>query len=184
MSLRKYIEADCYRLFGEPTAGLLRRHKDGGLQLRYLMLYRKAHYARRTLARTWYRLRLRKLSEKTQIQIPWSCEIGEGLYIGHLGRIIVNPAVQIGKNCNIATGVTIGAVSAGNRKGSPLIGDDVWIGTNAVIVGGVRIGSDVVIAPNSFVNFDVPSHSIVLGNPGVIHSKQHATDGYIQNKVG
>ena len=36
-----------------------------------------------------------------------------------------------------------------------------------------------MIAPNSFVNFDVPDHSIVIGNPGVIHRKENATEGYI-----
>ena len=59
----------------------------------------------------------------------------------------------------------------------------MWIGTNAVIVGNVRIGSDVLIAPLSFVNFDVPDHSIVIGNPAKIISRENAVEGYIENKV-
>ena len=52
----------------------------------------------------------------------------------------------------------------GKRKGTPTIGNRVWIGVGAVIVGNINIGDDVIIAPNSFVNIDIPSHSIVFGN--------------------
>ena len=57
------------------------------------------------------------------------------------------------------------------------------IGSNAVIVGNVRIGNDVLIAPLSYVNFDVPDHSIVIGNPAKIISKEEATKEYINNKI-
>ena len=46
-------------------------------------------------------------------------------------------------------------------------------------MGNIRIGNDVLIAANSFVNFDVPDHSIVIGNPGVVHHRNNATEGYI-----
>ncbi len=59
----------------------------------------------------------------------------------------------------------------------------MWIGANAVVVGGVRIGADVAIAPGAYVNFDVPDHSVVIGNPGVIHHKERATAGLLQNLV-
>ena len=51
-----------------------------------------------------------------------------------------------------------------------------------MIVGGITIGDDVLIAPNAFVNFDVPSHSVVVGNPAVVHPRENATEGYI-NRV-
>lgn len=54
-----------------------------------------------------------------------------------------------------------------------------FIGINSVIVGNVQIGDDVLIAPNSYVNFDVPDHSVVIGNPGIIHHKENATENYI-----
>lgn len=57
------------------------------------------------------------------------------------------------------------------------------MGANAVIVGNIRIGNDVLIAPGAYVNFDVPSHSIVLGNPAKIISRENATEGYITNIV-
>ena len=52
-----------------------------------------------------------------------------------------------------------------------------------MIVGGIHIGDDVMIAPNAFVNFDVPSHSVVLGNPGTVHHRDNATEGYINNPI-
>lgn len=51
------------------------------------------------------------------------------------------------ENCNIHKGVTIGQENRGKRKGTPVIGDEVWIGINATIVGKISIGSDVLIAP-------------------------------------
>ena len=97
--------------------------------------------------------------------------------------IAINPKAKLGKNINIAQGVTIGQENRGKREGVPTIGNEVWIGTNAVIVGNITIGDDVLIAPLSFVNFDVPSHSIVIGNPAKIIHRDNATEGYINNKV-
>lgn len=128
-----------------------------------------------------YRIKLDKLEKKFGYQISYSTDIGPGLYIGHFGQIIINWKAKIGKNVNISPGVTIGQTNRGNNKGVPKIGNQVWIGTNAVIVGDIIIGDDVLIAPNSYVNFDVPSHSVVIGNPGVIHQKSNATKNYIEN---
>lgn len=75
--------------------------------------------------------------------------------------------------------MTIGQENRGPRKGCPVIGDYVFMGANATIVGNIKIGSDVLIAPNSFVNCDVPDHSIVFGNACIIKTKMNATEGYI-----
>lgn len=71
----------------------------------------------------------------------------------------------------------------GGRRGVPVIGNDVWIGINAIVVGKITIGDDVMIAPNSYVNCDVPSHSIAIGNPCIIKHRENATEGYIDSKV-
>ena len=123
------------------------------------------------------------MSYKTHIQIPARTEIGEGFYIGHSGRVIIHPDAKLGKNVNVGTGVTIGQENRGERRGAPQISDNCWIGTNSVIVGGVKIGEDVMIAPLTFVNFNVPPHSIVIGNPAKIISRENATEGYIENRV-
>lgn len=69
------------------------------------------------------------------------------------------------------------------RKGTPVIGDEVWIGINSTIVGNVKIGNDVLISLNSFVNCDIPDHSIVFGNPCIIKHRENATKNYINRKV-
>lgn len=79
--------------------------------------------------------------------------------------------------------MTIGQENRGKRKGTPVIGNEVWIGINATIVGAVKIGDDVLIAPNSYVNCDVPSHSVVYGNPCIIKPARHATIDYISRKA-
>ena len=124
-----------------------------------------------------------RLSKKYGYQIPYSANIGKGLYIGHRGTIIVNWKARIGDNVNLASGVTIGQTNRGKSRGVPCIGNNVWIGTNAVIVGGICIGDDVLVAPGAYVNFDVPSHSVVIGNPGTIHHRDNATADYIENVV-
>ena len=61
----------------------------------------------------------------------------------------------------------------------PTIGNEVWIGVNVTIVGKVSIGDDELIAPNTFVNCDIPSHSVVFGNPCIIKHRDNETKGYI-----
>lgn len=117
------------------------------------------------------------------IDLPLDTKIGEGLYIGHPYCITINPKAVIGKNVNIHKGVTIGQENRGQRKGAPIIGNSVWIGVNSAIVGNVYIGDDVLIAPNSYVNCDVPSHSVVFGNPCIIKYKENATKGYINRTI-
>ena len=109
-------------------------------------------------------------------------QIGGGIYFGHAYNITINPKARIGCNCNIHKGVVIGQTNRGKNKGVPTIGNEVWIGINSAIVGGITIGDDVLIAPNSYVNIDVPSHSIVFGNPCTIKHRDWATEGYINHK--
>ncbi|WP_366145427.1 hypothetical protein [Duncaniella sp.] len=80
---------------------------------------------------------------------------------------------------NIHKGVTIGQENRGKRKGTPIIGSYVWIGINSTIVGSITIGDDVLIAPNTYLNRDVPAHSIVFGNPAIIKPTKNATAHYI-----
>lgn len=75
------------------------------------------------------------------------------------------------------------AKKIGGRKGTPRIGNEVWIGVNVTIVGKITIGDDVLIAPNTYVNCDIPSHSIVFGNPCIIKHRDNATEGYINQKI-
>lgn len=176
------FKKDLYRYYGKKGEPLLKRIFRP-LEIKYIHLFRKANSCKFLPFKYYYTLRLLRLSQKTQIQIPARTSIGAGFYIGHLGRVIIHPDAKLGKNINIGTGVTIGMENRGKRKGAPCISDNCWIGTNAVIVGNIKIGSDVLIAPLSYVNFDVPDHSIVIGNPAKIISKENATADYICNCI-
>lgn len=180
--MNECFKKDLYRYYGESGEPFLKKIFRP-LEIKYISLFRRANMCKFLPLKIFYTLRLLHLSKKTQIQIPARTSIGEGFYIGHLGRVIIHPDAKLGKNINIGTGVTIGMENRGKREGTPIIADNCWIGTNAVIVGNVKIGSDVLIAPLSFVNFDVPDHSIVIGNPAKIISKENATEGYICNRV-
>lgn len=152
-------------------------------EVRYLKLLRRTQSCKNRLLRKILNGRLILLGRKTHIQIPAATKIGRGLYIGHCGPVVINPKAEIGMNCNIAIGVTIGQENRGRREGAPKIGNKVWIGTNAVIVGAVTIGDEVLVAPNSFVNFDVPPRSIVIGNPARVIPSENAVEGYINHCV-
>jgi serine O-acetyltransferase len=93
--------------------------------------------------------------------------IGEGLYIGHIGGVIISPKAVIGRNCDISHRVTIGA-SAMGRDGAPVLGDNIYIGTGATLVGKIRIGSGAKIAANTLVIDDVPEGATMMGVPGRI----------------
>lgn len=139
---------------------------------RYIYYLRKCQRPNSFLVtQLFYRVCLKACSFRTHIQIPWDTQIGEGFYIGHWGTIIINPSSIIGKNFSCSGAILIGN-SQGKNSGSPIIGDNVRMGQFSVVIGGVHIGNNVVIAPGAFVNFDVPDNSIVIGNPGVIHTKK------------
>lgn len=149
---------------------------------RFQKYLRKCQTSKNRITKLFYKVIYYKLARKNHIEISVSTKISGGLYIGHPFCITINPAAIIGYNCNIHKGVTIGQENRGVRQGAPVIGDEVWIGVNSTIVGKINIGNDVLIAPNSYVNCDIPDHSIVFGNPCVIKYKENATEGYINRK--
>jgi serine O-acetyltransferase len=108
----------------------------------------------------------------TGICIPFSAEIGEGFYIGHFGGIILNGKVKLGENCSIGTGVVIGTKGLGD-EGIPVIGDDVYIGVGAKILGAVNIGNNVRIGANAVVLEHVPDNSTAVGIPARIIKKEN-----------
>jgi serine O-acetyltransferase len=124
------------------------------------------------------RLVKRHLSYKYGISIPASTQIGPGFYIGHFGGIVVSKASTIGSNCNISQGVTLGQANRGQRAGAPSIGDNVYIGPGAKVVGRVHVGSNVAIGANAVVTSDVPDNAVVAGVPAKVLSYEGSA-GYV-----
>jgi len=114
----------------------------------------------------------------TGISIPASVKIGHSFYIGHFGGIIINANSIIGSNCNISQGVTIGVSGRNMNRGVPVIGNEVYIGANAVITGNIIIGNQVAIGACSLVNMSIEENSVVLGVPAIVISK-NGSKGYI-----
>ena len=170
--MKTIIQKDFYRESGKWLSHFQILKKCFSPNLHYIYWFRNAQkYSKSSFLGKIYRIILRHYQIKYGFQIYPETEIGEGFYLGHWGALVINPKVKIGKNCNIAQGVTIGQANRGERIGVPEIGDEVWIGTN------------VLIAPNAYVNTDVPSNSIVIGNPAQITPNEKATNGYINNKI-
>ncbi len=91
--------------------------------------------------------------------------------IYHTGGVVINHRAVIGKNCTLRHNVTIGARYG--DKDVPVIGDNVSIGTGAVVIGEITIGNNVAIGANAVVLHDVPDNHIAVGNPAVNRLKEN-----------
>lgn len=124
------------------------------------------------------RLILNHYIYKYGIDISYRMNLGGGLCIGHTGGIVVNAKAVIGKNCNLSHEVTIGIVNRGDKQGCPTIGDNVYIGPGAKIIGNIRIGNGVAVGANCVVTHDIPDNAVVVGIPGKVISYKGSV-GYI-----
>jgi serine O-acetyltransferase len=104
-----------------------------------------------------------KLSYTLGYQIP-AGTCGKGLTLYHWGSIIVNGRARLGDYCRLYPGVIIGST----EKGVPQIGNNVYVGGGSKIIGNISIGNNVIIAPNSIVNKNVPANVIVAGVPAKV----------------
>lgn len=179
------IKKDLYRYIGKDCERSLMQWRyilfTPGFQFTYFL--RRVQLSTFFVGRCFWSICLKLCSWKFGIQIPSQTSIGEGFRISHFGTIVVNPDAVIGRNFSIAQGCLIGN-SQGKHGGVPQIGNNVCMNANSVVVGGVTIGDNVLIAPGAFVNMDVPDNCIVIGNPGKIIQKESSpTDKYIVYKV-
>jgi serine O-acetyltransferase len=96
----------------------------------------------------------------TGISIPACCRIGKGFRIHHFGGIIFHPSVEIGKNCTLYQGVTIG--DRGGTGNAARIGDNVLIGAGAKVIGQIVIGDNCIIGANAVVAKDMPANTVAV----------------------
>jgi putative colanic acid biosynthesis acetyltransferase WcaB len=104
------------------------------------------------------------------VDIPSGTKIGPGLRLFHGQALVINKAAVIGKNCTLRHGTTIGCkIGRDGRAGpSPVIMDNVDIGSNAVIIGELVIGDNAIIGAGAVVTKSVPERAVVAGNPARI----------------
>jgi serine O-acetyltransferase len=185
MTFQEYkylILSDLYRCSGSVKLTVLLKHLFRGDSYKYVFWMRTCQYAcsNRALRYCVYpfaQLLLGRYRYRLGISIPPETCIGSGFYIGHFGGIVVNRRSVIGRNCNISQGVTLGQSNRGAKTGCPVVGNNVYIGPGAKIVGAIMIGNDVAIGANCVVTRDVPDHSVVVGVPGKVVS-QRGSAGY------
>lgn len=113
---------------------------------------------------------LRRLGRFLGLEIPLNV-FGPGLVIVHPNGIVVSDRASIGRNCRINAGVNIGT----HRGKAPTIGDNVYLGPGAKIVGGVYVGDGAVIGANAVVVKNVPPGITVGGVPAVIISHKDSS---------
>ena len=116
------------------------------------------------------KIKYRRLQVKYGIIIGHQLNVGGGFHIEHWGGIVISAPVCIGKNFEIRQNTTIG-----QSKGKyPVIGNNVKVGTGAVVIGGISIGDNSVIGAGAVVVDSFPENSIIVGVPakmiGVVSS--------------
>ena len=105
----------------------------------------------------------------TGVEIHPGARIGRGLFIDHGAGVVVGETVVIGERCVLFHNVTLGGTGRYHGHRHPVVGDHVFIGTNAIVLGPVHIGDHAKIGANAFViNHDVPAHTTVVGTPARI----------------
>ncbi|MFN2645947.1 MAG: serine O-acetyltransferase [Burkholderiales bacterium] len=129
----------------------------------------------RSAAKTMAAVLQKVMEIVTGICLPRDAEIGGGLYLPSFGGIILGRG-SIGENCTIEQNVTLGIAGRGSERGRPTIGNRVFIGAGAMIVGKIMIGDDAYIFPGSVVTRPVPPRAVVMGYPARIVSYDGSFD--------
>jgi serine O-acetyltransferase len=108
------------------------------------------------------------------------CHHWKGALYWALWWIVVNSKAVIGSYCNLSQGVTIGEGGRAEQRGTPVIGDKVYIGAGAKIFGKIQVGDNAAIGANSVVPKSIPDNAVACGVPAkVINFK--SSSAFIQN---
>lgn len=137
MSDYSAFEKDFYRYVGDKCTSALAkiRYVLFTPGITYIFFFRKAQTSRFGLIRAFCRCLTHITKYITSIQIPVETQIGYGFRILHFGTIVINPEAKIGNNFTVSQGTLIGG-SFGKKSGYPIIGNNVVVGANSIIVGG------------------------------------------------
>lgn len=101
----------------------------------------------------------------TGIEIHPGATIGKGLFIDHGTGVVIGETAEIGDNCILYQGVTLGGTGKGKGKRHPTLGNNVMVGCGAKVLGPFKIGDNVKIAANSVVLHEIPDNCTAVGAP-------------------
>ncbi|KRA84444.1 serine acetyltransferase [Altererythrobacter sp. Root672] len=119
---------------------------------------------------------------KYGIAIPEYTEIDPGLFINRFGGIYMHGHTKIGHDVTLSAMTMIGQTNRGKRAGTPTIGNRVFMGVGAKVIGKVTVGDDSAIGVSALVTRDVPPNSVVAGIPAKVISEE-GSEGYVNRTV-
>ena len=102
----------------------------------------------------------------TGIEIHPGAQIGEGFFIDHGMGVVIGETTEIGDNCSLFQGVTLGGTSTKRTKRHPTLGSNVVVGAGANLIGAIHVGDNARIGAGSVVATSVPDNATVVGVPG------------------
>lgn len=130
--------------------------------------YRKAHWfyirGHKFIAR-WLSQRAR---HKTGIEIHPGATIGKGLFIDHGMGVVIGETAEIGDNCTLYQGVTLGGTGKDHGKRHPTLGNNVLVGSGAKVLGPFKVGDNARVAAGAVVLNEVPANATAVGVPAKI----------------
>ena len=130
--------------------------------------YRIAHFLHVHGLKFLARLISQRSRHRTGIEIHPGAKIGKRLVIDHGMGIVIGETAEIGDDCLIYHGVTLGGTGKDVGKRHPTIGNNVLIGTGAKVLGPLKIGDNSRVAANSVVLRDIPPDSTAVGVPAKV----------------
>ena len=138
-----------------------------------VLAYRIAHI----LHKRGYKIAARMISQTakffTGIEIHPGATIGKGLFIDHGTGVVIGETAEIGDNCTLYQGVTLGGTGKDIGKRHPTLGNNVMVGAGAKILGPFKVGDNSKIAANAVVLSEVPSDSTAVGIPARIVKRKN-----------
>lgn len=178
------LQYDLYRICGKTDKKSMFHYFLDNRAYRKLFYFRTIKNAT-GIKKFIIRVLMHMLNKKISIEFANTLSIGKGALFMHPEAIVITSKAVIGDNFTILKGATVGnnGIVKSEKSCAPKIGNNVYIGLNSTVVGDITIGNDVMIAANTFVNFDVPDGALVIGSPGVIHQKTNASRPYILNSI-
>lgn len=181
------ILSDLYRYAGRISIGGFLKHFAFTPGFKYSVLMRLCGYARqgrmtKAFLFPFLKALLLHCRYKYGIAIPEYTQVGPGLFINRFGNIMINGDAVIGANCNITHGAMLGQMNRGPRKGSPILGEEVFLAAGSKVIGKITLGDRVAVGANAVVTKDVCANTAVGGIPAKLISTQGSA-GYINRRV-
>jgi serine O-acetyltransferase len=136
--------------------------------------YRWAHLLWRARLELLARIHSQFVRFLTGVEIHPGARIGRRFFIDHGMGVVIGATAEIGDDVMLYHGVTLGGRTTTDEKRHPTLGDDVVVGTGAVLLGPITIGAHSIVGAHAVVVTDAPPNSIITGIPGVVRARPTA----------